>query len=65
MAAVSKPTPGGGAPLGIDLESGVARIRIPRPAPAQQPEQEPQPVEDGQDRPTEAVDQPDPPATDR
>jgi hypothetical protein len=30
---VSKPTHGGGAPLGIDLDAGVAKIRIPR-APA-------------------------------
>lgn len=36
---VSKPTPGGGAPLGIDLEAGVARIRITRPAPAAEPEE--------------------------
>ncbi len=26
---VSKPTHGGGAPLGIDLDAGVAKIRIP------------------------------------
>jgi hypothetical protein len=31
---VSKPTHGGGAPLGIDLEAGIATIRIARPAPA-------------------------------
>lgn len=36
---VSKPTHGGGAPLGIDLDAGVAKIRIPsRPAPAAEPE---------------------------
>lgn len=29
---VSKPTHGGGAPLGIDLEAGVATIRIPAKA---------------------------------
>jgi hypothetical protein len=29
---VSKPTYGGGAPLGIDLEAGVATIRIPAKA---------------------------------
>jgi hypothetical protein len=28
---VSKPTHGGGAPLGIDLDGGTARISIPRP----------------------------------
>ncbi len=33
---VSKPTHGGGAPLGIDLEAGVAKIKIPaRPAAAE------------------------------
>ncbi len=26
---VSKPTHGGGAPLGIDLDAGIAKIRIP------------------------------------
>ncbi len=31
---VSKPTHGGGAPLGIDLEAGIAKIKISRPAPA-------------------------------
>ncbi len=31
---VSKPTHGGGAPLGIDLEAGIATIKIVRPAPA-------------------------------
>lgn len=31
---VSKPTYGGGAPLGIDLEAGVATIKIVRPTPA-------------------------------
>ena len=31
---VSKPTHGGGAPLGIDLDAGVATIKIVRPAPA-------------------------------
>jgi hypothetical protein len=30
---VSKPTPGGGAPFGIDLEAGVAKITVRRPAP--------------------------------
>ena len=35
---VSKPTHGGGAPLGIDLEGGTAKISITRPAAA--PEEE-------------------------
>ena len=30
---VSKPTHGGGSPLGIDLEAGVAKITVRRPAP--------------------------------
>ncbi len=34
---VSKPTPGGGAPFGIDLEAGVAKITLRRPPAA--PEQ--------------------------
>jgi len=29
---VSKPTHGGGAPLGIDLDAGVAKIKLTRPA---------------------------------
>lgn len=31
---VSKPTHGGGAPLGIDLDAGIAKIRIPARAAA-------------------------------
>ena len=31
---VSKPTHGGGAPLGIDLDAGVATIKIARPTQA-------------------------------
>ena len=34
---VSKPTHGGGAPLGIDLDAGVAKIKLTRPAPAAEP----------------------------
>jgi len=30
---VSKPTHGGGSPLGIDLEAGIAKITVRRPAP--------------------------------
>jgi len=29
----SRPTHGGGAPLGIDLEAGIAKITVRRPAP--------------------------------
>jgi hypothetical protein len=36
---VSKPTHGGGAPLGIDLDGGTAKISIARPAAA--PKEEP------------------------
>lgn len=35
---VSKPTHGGGAPLGIDLEAGVAKITVRRPAPEPEPD---------------------------
>lgn len=38
---VSKPTYGGGAPLGIDLDGGVAKIRI-KAKPPVEPEVEPQ-----------------------
>ncbi len=34
---VSKPTHGGGAPLGIDLEAGVAKITVRRPVPEPEP----------------------------
>jgi hypothetical protein len=54
---VSKPTHGGGAPLGIDLDAGIATIKISRPAPAVAPEdapsdaeQTPEPTEQVQDR---------------
>ena len=30
---VSKPTHGGGSPFGIDLEAGIAKITVTRPAP--------------------------------
>jgi hypothetical protein len=36
---VSKPTHGGGAPLGIDLDAGIATIRIPA-KPVAEPEVE-------------------------
>lgn len=38
---VSKPTHGGGAPLGIDLDAGVAKIKLTRPAPPAEPVQDP------------------------
>lgn len=46
---VSKPTHGGGAPLGIDLDAGVATIKIPaRQVPDAAPEEaEPQTAEAG------------------
>ena len=57
---VSKPTHGGGAPLGIDLDGGTAKISIARAAPA--PKEEPKdslgepvavspPTDDGEDPP--------------
>jgi hypothetical protein len=36
----SRPTHGGGAPLGIDLEAGIAKITVRRPAPVPEPTQE-------------------------
>lgn len=43
---VSKPTHGGGAPLGIDLEAGVATIRIPaRPVAPVEPEPRAEPAD--------------------
>ena len=38
---VSKPTPGGGAPFGIDLEAGVAKITLRRPPAEQDPVEAP------------------------
>ena len=37
----SRPTHGGGAPLGIDLEAGIAKITVRRPAPTAEPTTEP------------------------
>ena len=37
----SRPTHGGGAPLGIDLEAGIAKITVRRPAPTPEPTTEP------------------------
>ena len=53
---VSKPTHGGGSPLGIDLEAGLAKITVRRPAPKAEPEHEdpaavqPAPADDLEDR---------------
>ncbi len=55
---VSKPTHGGGAPLGIDLAAGVAKIRIPA-KPVVEPTEEPadpegvvlEPEDDSDDEP--------------
>lgn len=42
----SRPTHGGGAPFGIDLEAGVAKITVRRPAPATEvPDESEQPAE--------------------
>ena len=37
----SRPTHGGGAPLGIDLDAGIAKITVRRPAPPTEPATEP------------------------
>lgn len=42
---VSKPTHGGGAPLGIDLDAGVAKIKLTRSAPPAEPTEPVEPVE--------------------
>jgi len=58
---VSKPTHGGGAPLGIDLEAGVATIRLPA-KPVAQPDAERNPdpdAEPGSRAPVDAADQDD------
>ena len=61
---VSKPTHGGGAPLGIDLDAGVAKIKLTRPAPPAEPAQEPaEAAAPGPVEPTELTDHDeDPPA---
>jgi len=44
----SRPTHGGGAPFGIDLDAGIAKITVRRPAtppPAPDEADQPQPVE--------------------
>lgn len=57
---VSKPTHGGGAPLGIDLEAGIAKIKIPSRA-ASPAEPDPSP-EDPVAADPEPVAQPERPA---
>lgn len=52
---VSRPTHGGGAPLGIDLEAGVARITVRKPVPEPVPEATSDPAE-----PATGLDNPDP-----
>jgi hypothetical protein len=37
----SRPTHGGGAPLGIDLDAGIAKITVRRPAPTAEPTSQP------------------------
>lgn len=50
---VSKPTPGGGAPLGIDLDGGKAKIVIRT---SSGPESDPSPAEDEMSESLEASD---------
>jgi hypothetical protein len=52
---VSKPTYGGGAPLGIDLEAGIATIKISRPAPAAGTEDPATDPDEHASEPTDAV----------
>lgn len=57
---VSKPTHGGGAPLGIDLEAGIATIKIARPAPSTAAEDPPADAEQAASEPAQpAADPPD------
>lgn len=62
---VSKPTIGGGAPLGIDLEGGKAKITISVPTAPQPDANEPEPTEPQADATEETADapRPDPSAT--
>ena len=59
---VSKPTHGGGSPLGIDLEAGIAKITVRRPAPeagAEPEHEDPAAVQPG--TADELEDRPEPP----
>jgi hypothetical protein len=56
----SKPTHGGGAPFGVDLDAGVAKITVRRPAPAAGADDEnEQPVETADESPQD-LEQPTP-----
>jgi hypothetical protein len=50
---VSKPTHGGGAPLGIDLEAGIATIRIPAKTAPAEPEPDAAEAPGAKDHPDE------------
>ena len=56
----SRPTHGGGAPFGIDLEAGVAKITVRRPPPDTTPEapDEPEQQADAGDDATKAAERP-------
>lgn len=58
---VSKPTHGGGPPLGIDLEAGVARITVAKPPPGPEPEATADPADDPARPDDPAGDDPGPP----
>ena len=60
----SRPTHGGGAPLGIDLEAGIAKITVRRPPPeadAEPDREDPAAVQPGTSG--ELEDRPEPPPT--
>jgi hypothetical protein len=46
----SRPTHGGGAPFGVDLDAGIAKITVRRPTPAAAPSDE-------NDQPADIVDE--------
>ena len=60
----SRPTHGGGAPFGIDLDAGIARITVPRPASpaaavaAEPPAEEAPSAEPSGSQPRDAADEP-------
>jgi hypothetical protein len=56
----SKPTHGGGAPFGVDLDAGVAKITVRRPAPAAEAADE---AEQPLDRADQAPPVPEPPTS--
>jgi hypothetical protein len=47
----SRPIHGGGAPFGVDLDAGIAKITVRRPTPAAPP------VADANDQPADVVDE--------